>query len=94
MRLLLTLALLGLVVAAPATAAVKVPPGRAVDTSRPARGVGNGTAASCTSRALVARSRRRDHPFDCGPDPVTIGSTRPRRCVNTSRRVVLDGGGR
>ena len=31
--------------------------------------------------------------FDCGPDPVTIAMKRTAKVVNTSSRVVLDGGG-
>src|SRR6187431_1689719 len=95
MRLLLTLALLGLVVAAPATAAVKVPhSARAVDTSHPDRWVGNGTASSCTSRAVVrAVAKGGIIRFRCGPEPVGIELNQTAKVVNTSRRVVLDGRG-
>ena len=95
MRLLLTLALLGLVVAAPATAAVKVPrSARAVDTSHPDRWVGNGTASSCTSRAVVrAVAKGGIIRFRCGPEPVGIELRQTAKVVNTSRRVVLDGRG-
>jgi hypothetical protein len=56
--------------------------------------VGSGTAASCTSRAVV-RAVARGGPvtFDCGPAPVTIAMRRTAKVVNTSERVVLDGGG-
>jgi hypothetical protein len=67
---------------------------RAVDTSQPDRWVGNGTPASCTSRAVVrAVARGGVIRFRCGPDPITIVMTRTAKVVNTSRRVVLDGRG-
>ena len=56
--------------------------------------VGRGTPASCTSRAVVrAVARGGVITFDCGPDPVTIAMKRTAKVVNTSSRVVLDGGG-
>lgn len=56
--------------------------------------VGNGSAASCTSKAVVAAVRRGGHiTFDCGPRPVTIVMTSTAKVRNTSRTVVLDGGG-
>jgi polymorphic membrane protein len=56
--------------------------------------VGNGTARSCTSRAVVrAVARGGVIRFRCGPRPVTIAMTQTAKVVNTSRRVVLDGGG-
>jgi hypothetical protein len=68
---------------------------RAVDTSDPDRWVGSGTPASCTSRAVVrAVARGGIIRFRCGPDPVTIVLKRTAKIVNTSRRVVIDGGGR
>jgi hypothetical protein len=67
---------------------------RAVDTSQPDRWVGNGTAASCTSRAVVrAVAKGGIIRFRCGPDPVKIVLNRTAKVVNTSRRVVLDGRG-
>ena len=67
---------------------------RAVDTSNPDRWVGNGTAASCSSRAVVrAVAEGGVIRFRCGPDPVTIAMEKTAKVVNTSRRVVLDGGG-
>ncbi len=67
---------------------------RAVDTSSPDRWVGNGTPASCTSRAVVrAVAKGGTIRFRCGPAPVTIVLKRTAMVVNTSRRVVLDGGG-
>jgi hypothetical protein len=74
---------------------VAVPPeGAPVDTSDPDRWVGNGTPASCTSKAVVRAVRLGGViRFRCGPDPVTIVMTRTAKVVNTSKRVVLDGGG-
>jgi hypothetical protein len=69
--------------------------GRAVDTSRPDRVVGNGSPASCTSRAVVAAVARGGViTFRCGPAPVTIVMRATAKVRNTSRRVVIDGGGR
>ncbi len=65
-----------------------------VDTSRPDRVIGNGTSASCTSRAVVAAVAAGGViTFDCGPDPVTIVMDETAKVVNTSPVVVLDGGG-
>jgi hypothetical protein len=67
---------------------------RAVDTSHPDRVVGRGTPASCTSAAVVRAVRRGGViAFDCGPRPVTIRMRQTAKVVNSSRRVVLDGGG-
>ncbi|TGN63158.1 hypothetical protein EXE59_03760 [Nocardioides eburneiflavus] len=56
--------------------------------------VGTGTPASCTSRAVVrAVARGGTITFSCGPAPVTVAMTRTAKVVNTSSRVVLDGGG-
>jgi hypothetical protein len=94
-RLLLMLAFLGLAGAAPTAAAVKVPRNaRAVDTSHPDRWVGNGTARSCTSRAVVgAVAKGGIIRFRCGPDPVRIEMERTAKVVNSSPGVVLDGRG-
>jgi hypothetical protein len=75
-------------------APVPVPKGaRAVDTSHPDHVIGNGTPASCTSRKVVAAVAQGGViTFDCGPDPVVIPMRRTAKVVNTSRRVVLDGG--
>jgi hypothetical protein len=68
--------------------------GRALDTSHPTRVVGRGTAASCTSAAVVAAVRAGGIiRFACGPGPVTIRMDATAKVLNTSRRVVLDGGG-
>ena len=68
--------------------------GRAVDTSRPSHVVGRGTAASCTSAAVVAAVRAGGIiRFSCGPKPVTIRMSTTAKVMNTSPQVVLDGGG-
>jgi len=68
--------------------------GRPVDTSRPDRVVGTGTAASCTSAAVVAAVAAGGViTFSCGPSPVTIAMDRTALVDNRSARVVLDGGG-
>jgi hypothetical protein len=95
MRLTLVLMSLCLVLAAPATAAVKVPhAARAVDTSHPDRWVGKGTAKSCTSAAVVrAVAKGGIIRFRCGSKPVRIVMQRTAKVVNTRHRVVLDGRG-
>ncbi|MFC7276360.1 hypothetical protein ACFQS1_20395 [Paractinoplanes rhizophilus] len=68
---------------------------RPVDTSKPTRKIGNGTAASCTSAAVVkAVAAGGIITFDCGPVPVTITMTATAKVRNTVSKVVLDGGGR
>jgi hypothetical protein len=58
------------------------------------RMVGDGSRASCTSAAVVRAVRRGGViRFACGPEPVTIKMRRTAKVVNTSRRVVIDGGG-
>ena len=60
-----------------------------------ARVVGNGTARSCTSAAVVAAVRAGGHVrFACGPKPVTITLRATAKVLNTRREVVLDGGGK
>jgi hypothetical protein len=68
---------------------------RAVNTSHPSHVIGNGTPASCTSAAVVrAVAKGGVITFNCGPNPVTITMTATAKVVNTSHRVVLDGGNR
>ena len=68
--------------------------GRAADTSPATRIVGRGTGASCTSAAVLAAVRSGGTiRFSCGPDPVTIAMSATAKVMNTSARVVLDGGG-
>ena len=79
----------------PAGHAYVPPAGRAVSTARPSRVIGRGTAASCTSSAVVrAVARGGIINFNCGPKPVTITMTATAKVVNTSRQVVLNGGGK
>jgi hypothetical protein len=60
-----------------------------------ARVVGDGTARSCTSAAVVAAVRAGGTiRFSCGPRPVTIRMRATAKVRNTRRQVVLDGGGR
>jgi hypothetical protein len=67
---------------------------RAVGTAHPAHVIGHGTAASCTSRAVAAAvSAGGVITFRCGPKPVTIVMRVTAKVRNTSRRVVIDGGG-
>ena len=68
---------------------------RAVNTSHPNHVIGNGTPASCTSAAVVrAVAKGGVITFNCGPKPVTITMNATAKVVNTSHRVVLDGGNR
>jgi hypothetical protein len=61
----------------------------------PSRVVGKGTAASCTSAAVVAAVSRGGHvTFDCGPEPVTIRLRQTAKVRNTNQLLILDGGGR
>jgi hypothetical protein len=78
------------------TGRVPVPAaGRAVNTSKPARVVGRGTAASCTSAALAAAVAKGGIvTFECGPAPVTIRLTQTLRIRNANRATVIDGGHR
>ena len=57
--------------------------------------VGNGTPASCTAAGVVSAVRRGGLVrFDCGPGRVTIAMTATAEVLNTSRTVVVDGGGK
>ncbi len=67
---------------------------RAVNTSHPNHVVGTGTAASCTSAAVVAAVAAGGIiTFSCGPAPVTITMSATAKVVNKRSTVVLDGGG-
>lgn len=56
--------------------------------------VGNGTARSCTSAAVVAAVRAGGAiRLACGPRPVTITLRETAKVRNTRRTVTLDGGG-
>ncbi len=67
-----------------------------VDTSSPTRVVGDGSAASCTSRAVVdAIAAGGIITFDCGPDPITITLEETAKIHNdTGPEIVIDGGGK
>jgi hypothetical protein len=68
---------------------------RAVSTSDPNHVIGAGTPAGCTSAAVVkAVAQGGVITFNCGPKPVTILMTATAKVVNTSHRIVLDGGGK
>jgi len=57
--------------------------------------IGNGSAASCTSAAVVrAVAKGGVVTFRCGPFPVTIVMRATAKVRNTSSRVVIDGGGK
>ncbi len=86
----------GRLAAAPRSTAPAAPvDSRGVDTSRPDRVVGTGSAASCTSAAVVAAVAAGGViTFDCGPAPATIRMAATAKVVNKNRRTVLDGGGK
>ncbi len=75
---------------------MKVPSyGRPVKSTKPNRVIGSGTPASCTSAAVVAAVAKGGIiTFNCGPDPVTITMLATAKVRNTSKLVVLDGGGK
>ncbi|HSK91431.1 MAG TPA: hypothetical protein VK875_08965 [Euzebyales bacterium] len=67
---------------------------RAEDTADPDTVIGNGTADSCTSEAVVdAVAQGGVVTFDCGPDPVTITMTETAQMTAANPSLVLDGGG-
>ncbi|MFT4287563.1 hypothetical protein [Nocardioides sp.] len=73
---------------------VKVPKAARAVKGKTTTLIGDGTPASCTSAAVVAAVAQGGLVrFDCGPHPVTIAMTQTAKVVNTSRRVVIDGGG-
>lgn len=67
---------------------------QAEDVASPTRVVGDGTAASCTSRAFVdAVAAGGIITFACGPDPITIELDDTAKIVNdTGPKIVIDGG--
>lgn len=66
-----------------------------MDTTHPTTVIGNGTAASCTSAAVVAAVAKGGViTFSCGAAPVVITMAATAKVVNTAARVVLDGGGK
>jgi hypothetical protein len=79
----------------PAGRAVLPAEAQQVDTAHPARVIGTGTAASCTSAAVVsAVAAGGITTFNCGADPVTIVMTATAKVHNDTGRTVLDGGGK
>ncbi|PUA79425.1 hypothetical protein [Nocardioides currus] len=56
--------------------------------------IGSGSPAGCTSAAVVRAVRAGGVVrFDCGPAPVTIVMQQTAEVLNTSTKVVIDGGG-
>ncbi|MFC8682213.1 DUF4082 domain-containing protein [Microbacterium ureisolvens] len=78
-----------------ASGAVPVPAGMgAEDASRPTAVVGTGTAASCTSAAVVAAVATGGVvTFNCGSSPVTIPLSQTLKIRNSTENLVIDGGG-
>jgi hypothetical protein len=67
---------------------------QAEDTSKPARVIGTGSAASCTSAAVVsAVAAGGISTFNCGSAPVTITMTATAKVHNNTGKTVLDGKG-
>ncbi len=67
--------------------------GQAVSTAHPDHVIGNGTAASCTSAAVVGTVAIGGIiTFSCGPSPVTITMTATAEIV-PGIQTVIDGGG-
>ncbi len=67
----------------------------AMTTAGPAQVVGSGSAASCTSAAVVrAVAAGGRITFNCGSRPVTIEMTATAKVANTAHQVILDGGGK
>ncbi len=66
-----------------------------VDTTKPTHVIGDGTAARCTSDAVVSTIALGGLiTFDCGPDPITITLTETAKIFNdTGPEIVIDGGG-
>lgn len=66
----------------------------AEDTTTPSTVIGDGTAESCTSEAVVAGIAKGGVvTFDCGPDPITIELKETAKIYNdTGPEIVIDGG--
>lgn len=75
---------------------VAVPSGMGLeDVSHPDHVVGTGTAASCTSAALVSAVNAGGVvTFSCGANPVTITVGQTLKIRNSTAKLVLDGGGK
>ncbi len=78
------------------TGTAPVPAGMGLENvSTPDRVVGTGTAASCTSAAVVtAVTAGGVITFNCGPAPVTITLTQTLKVRNSTSKLVIDGGGK
>ncbi|HET9649165.1 MAG TPA: DUF4082 domain-containing protein, partial [Microlunatus sp.] len=72
-----------------------VPAGMGVeDVSAPDHVIGDGTPASCTSAAfLSAVTAGGVITFNCGPSPKTIVLTQTAKVRNSTKKLVIDGGG-
>ncbi len=65
------------------------------DVSAPDRVIGDGTPASCTSAAVLAAVTAGGViTFNCGPSPLTITLSQTAKVRNSTRKLVLDGGGK
>ena len=65
------------------------------DVSAPDHVVGNGTPDSCTSAAfLSAVTAGGVITFNCGPNPKVITLTQTAKVKNSTRKLVIDGGGK
>jgi hypothetical protein len=69
---------------------------QAEDVSNPTTVIGNGTPASCTSRAVVdAVAAGGIITFDCGADPIVIELDETAKVFNDKGpKIVIDGGGK
>ncbi|MET1008381.1 MAG: DUF4082 domain-containing protein [Propionibacteriaceae bacterium] len=93
----------GFTTAAPSTFSPGNPSGTATvpagmgleDVSAPDRVIGDGTPASCTSAAVLsAVTAGGVITFNCGPSPKTITLTQTAKVRNSTKKLVLDGGGK
>lgn len=91
---LAAIAVLALAAPAPAVTPARTPAPDARSAAPAVQVIGAGTATGCTSAAVVRAVRRGGViRFDCGPEPVTIVMHKTAEVLNTSARVVIDGGG-
>ena len=76
--------------------AVALPSGYgAEDVTVPDQVVGTGTPASCTSTAVVAAVTAGGViTFNCGPSPLTITLSQTLKVRNSTKKLVIDGGGK
>ena len=78
------------------TGSAPVPTGMGLeDVSHPDHVIGDGTAASCTSAAVLAAVTAGGIiTFNCGPNPITITLSQTARVRNGTHTLVIDGGGK